>query len=126
MKAIEQRAFRDMDEFREFAARFPVLYFHVFEGSPDDQTIAAFKKCGDDEALVLLDVADDLGFLDQTQVTVEVTRDHQFVSKPLRLLRGVGAWAKGTLVDFAQDTAGIAGMIQLAQRFSFLPPKRQE
>ena len=121
MKTLERKSFQDEAAFRLFASRVPLLYFHVFETTPNEQVLLALQSCGEGEKVILLDITEDSGFLAQTQVTVEITQVHQFISKPLSQVCGVGAWAKGTLVDFVQDTNGIPELMHKARRFA-IPP----
>jgi len=86
----------------------------------------ALGNCGDDEALLLLNVAEDQGFLRQTQVTTEITQDHRFISKPLCDLGGLWAWAKGTLIDFCEDHFGVERVIQNGRRFALAPERSGE
>lgn len=121
MKTINRKSFGNLAEFREFAKRFPVVYFHVFEGTPSLDVLEGFRCCREDEELICLDVAEDRGFLAETKVTVEISKDHQFVSKPLAEVRGFGAWVKGNLVDIHQDVNCIPDLLQRARRFGFPP-----
>ncbi len=55
MKSIERRSFADLQEFREYAwnaAR--LVYYYVFDGTPDQRIIDSLAGCGPDEALVLI------------------------------------------------------------------------
>jgi hypothetical protein len=122
MKSVEQRSFSDSDQFREYAMIAPLLYFHVFEGKPDQRFLDALSGCGDDEALLLLDVAEDQGFLKKTRVTTEITPERRFISKALCELRGLWAWGKGTVIDSVSEPADVGRVIESAHRFAF--PKR--
>ncbi len=122
VKRIDQQAFRNKVEFLKYSMVAPVVYFHIFEGQPDSEILRALDECSDDEALVLLDVLDDQGFLRDTTRTVEISTDHQFVGKPLLEHRGIGAWAKGTLVAWADTAEDMGDLLAAVQRFVFQRP----
>jgi hypothetical protein len=121
MNTVERKSFENVDAFRQFASHVPLLYFHVFDRVPNERILLALHDCRDDEEVVLLDVAEDSGFLREAQVTVGITQDHQFISQPLSEVHGVHAWAKGTLIAFASDPGEVPELMQKARRFAFPP-----
>lgn len=119
MKSIERKSFADLREFREYAwntAR--LVYYHVFDRVPDRLVIESLAGCGPDEALVLLDVAEDRGFLTQTDVTVDITPDREFITRKMADRPGLGSWAKGTPVRFVTDLSDIPDLIEYSRRFA--------
>ena len=124
MKSIERKSFADLREFREYAwntAR--LVYYHVFNEVPDRRVVESLVGCGPDEALVLLDTAEDRGFLARTDVTVDVTPDREFITEKMADRLGLGAWAKGTPVRFVTDLSGIPDLIEYSRRFA-LPSRK--
>ena len=89
MKTPERRSFADIQEFRDYARNAArLVYYHVFRGTPDPKMIGALAGCGPEEALVLLDLDEDRGFLTGTDVTVDITHEGGFVTLKMRT-----AWA---------------------------------
>ncbi|MFO0968584.1 MAG: hypothetical protein U0793_23760 [Gemmataceae bacterium] len=89
-----------LDELKEQAKSAKIVYFHVFDSAPDSLITELLASTRPDEHLLLLDVNADRGFLSNTPITLYITSDRQFISKPLVQLRGLGAWARGVLVGF--------------------------
>ena len=103
MKTIERRSFATFEDFREFARGVRLLFFHVFAGQPDPDVLDALSTWSPHETLLLLEVGEDQGFLRKTLITPEVRLGQIPVSKPLSQMRGLGAWANGTIVGFTED-----------------------
>jgi hypothetical protein len=127
MKSIERRSFANLQEFREYAwnaAR--LVYYYVFDGTPNQRIIDSLAGCGPDEALVLLDVAEDRGLLRQTDVTVDITPDREFVTRKMAEYPGLGAWAKGTSVRFVTDPSDVPSLVEYSRRFALPSQKSSE
>ena len=124
MKNPERKSFADIQEFRDYARDAAgLVYYHVFRGAPDPRMIDALAGRGPDEALVLLDLDEDRGFLAGTDVTVDITPERVFITMKMAERPGLGAWAKGTSVDFVADPDDVAALVAGARRFAF-PPNR--
>jgi len=121
MKTVEKRAFVNDREFREYCRIAKVVYFYIYESVPDETTLTTLDNtAGPDEAVVLLDVSTDRGFLHNTTRTVEILRNPlRFVSKPFAETPGVGAWVHGTMVGFAETEAQLAALIRESRRVAF-------
>lgn len=116
-KSVSLKSF---DDFKTLLGDATLVFFHVFEREPESSVLKHFEAPSHDELLLLLDVKADEGFLAHTPVTVEVTdAPRQFLSKPLIQLRGLGAWAKGTLVDFETHPDRLQDLIRKARLFAF-------
>jgi len=127
MKSIERASFATMREFCEYAWKAGrLVYYYVFNGTPDQRMIDALAACGPDEALVLLDVAEDRGFLKQTNVTVDITPDHEFITRKMAERPGLGGWAKGAFLEFVTDPADVPRLIEYSRCFAFPPQKSSE
>jgi hypothetical protein len=110
--------FASLDEFKNYTVRNELLFFHVFEDCPNHRILQLLSECADNERVLLLDVANDTGFLKNTPITVEITADRRFISRPLAELRGLGAWAKGTLFGFEENEAEIGSFVSKARAFA--------
>lgn len=119
MKALERKAFSTFVEFRTYAQMFRVLFFHVFSGQPDKRVLDEFSTYNAHEALLLFDVGDDLGFLQDNLISIDLTRDGKPVSKPLIEMRGLGAWAKGKVVCATEDPEFFDDVVRTTRRFTF-------
>lgn len=115
---MESKAFRNLDEFRSYASGFRLLCFHVFRGVPDDAMMKSLPPLEDGEQFILLNANEDQGFLTTTPVTVEITSDRHFLSRPLLELTGIGTWGKGTLYGFSSDHNYINEMVEKARKFA--------
>jgi hypothetical protein len=73
--------------------------------------------------VLLMDVAEDRGFLTGTPITVDITQNRQFISRPLAECRGVGAWAKGTLFGFEPDEKEMEAFVAKARAFAHISHK---
>jgi hypothetical protein len=125
MKSRQRQSFADFRGFREFACHAATLvYYHVFYRDLDADLIASLLEsdCEPDEALILLDIAEDRGFLKQTDVTVDITPDRVFVTRKMAERPGLGAWAKGTFVGFVTKPCDVPDFVEHSRRFAF-PPK---
>ena len=120
MTNIQSASFTSLDDFKTVLGDARLIFFHVFAGEPEVSILRLFEASSQDELLLLLDVEQDRGFLKGTPVTVEITdAPRQFLSKPLNELRGFGAWAKGTLIDFEVDSNRYSDLIKKAREFAF-------
>jgi hypothetical protein len=117
-------SFKNTESFRKYACQSPILYFHIFRKTPNESLLSVLQP-SEMERVILLDVEEDLGFLTGEHVTIDVTSDHKFVSKPLSQTSGLGAWAKGVLVDYVDAACLIPDLIKKSRRFAF-PPTRAE
>jgi hypothetical protein len=111
-------AFSNLDDFKKNLVAKELLFFHIFEGSPNKGVLGLLAECEENERVLLLDVAIDKGFLKNTPITVIVTADRQFMSKPLAELRGLGAWAKETFFGFEDNEAAFGSFISKARAFA--------
>ena len=119
MKSIERVSFANIQEFRDYASKASrLVYYYVFNFTPDQRMIDPLSACGQDEALLLLDITQDRGLLRQTDVTVDITPDREFVTRKMSEHPGLGAWAKGTFVDFVTDPSDIPSLIEYSRRFA--------
>jgi hypothetical protein len=127
MKSIERASFASVMEFCEYAWKAGRLaYYHVFDGMPDQHMIDALADCGPDEALVLLDVSEDRGLLKQTNVTVDIMSDHEFVTRKMAERPGLGGWAKGAFLEFVTDPSDVPRLIEYSRRVAFPPQSFSE
>jgi hypothetical protein len=110
--------FASLDEFKNSLARNELLFFHIFEKHPNNRVLQMLSQCADNERVLLLDVANDTGFLKNTPITVDITADRRIISRPLAELRGLGAWAKGTLFGFEDNEAEIGSFVSRARAFA--------
>jgi len=119
MKRAERMSFADLREFRDYARDYArLVYYYIYRGTPDPSMIEALTGCVDDEALILLDIEEDRGFLASTDATVEITPDRDFIAKKMADRPGLGAWFKGTSLDFATLPDEVKGLIEYARRFA--------
>lgn len=120
MTHVQTASFTSLDDFKTVLGTARLIFFHVYEGEPAVSILRHFEASSQDELLLMLDVEQDKGFLNGTPVTTEITETpRQFVAKPLNELKGLGAWAKGTLVDFEVDSNRYSDLIQRARAFAF-------
>lgn len=94
----------------------------MFKAEPDVQVLSALSAVRKSEKVALLAIDEDAGFLANTFFT-DVTADRKFLSFPFSEKPGVFAWAKGTLIDFTEDTSRIPDLMEHARRFAFPPPR---
>ena len=111
MKSIERASFLNEAEFREYAGKTALMYFHVFSGSPDQGMMDALSECGPEEALVLLDVEEDRGFLKEAGLDKRC---------------GLGAWTKSAFIDFTDTVEGVLDVVRNGRRFAFPPVRTSE
>lgn len=120
MTQFRSVSFKSFDDFKSVLGDARLIFFHVFEGEPESSILQHFEAPSQGELLLLFDVERDEGFLARTPVTVEITdAPRRFLSKPLIQLRGLGAWAKGTLVDFELHSDRYPELIRKARLFAF-------
>jgi hypothetical protein len=110
--------FSSLDEFKNSLVRNELLFFHIFEEHPNNRLLQLLSHCADNERVLLLDVAKDTGFLRNTPITVDITANRTFASRPLAELRGLGAWAKGTFFGFEENEAEIGSFVSKARAFA--------
>ena len=119
MTNVRNASFASLDAFKTVLGDARLIFFHVFEGEPEANVLRLLDASSHDELLLLLDVGNDEGFLASTPITVEITEPpRQFRSKPLIELRGLGAWAKGTLFDFETNSDRFSDFIKKARAFA--------
>ena len=104
-KIVDRQAFADFEGFRVYTQAYRLVFFHVFTGQPDPQVYDALSTWSPHEALLLLEVNEDQGFLRQTLIAAELTKGKNAASRPLVELRGLGAWADRAIVGFTEDPA---------------------
>lgn len=117
MKTIERRAFANFDEFRQHVQEFRLVFFHVFDATPDQRVLDEFGTYSAHELVVLLDVREDKGFLGQNLIGIDITRDKRTVSKPLIEMRGLGAWAKGRVICATEDPTLFDDVVRTARQY---------
>ncbi|MBI1832733.1 MAG: hypothetical protein HYR84_14930 [Planctomycetes bacterium] len=118
-------AFATLEEFKEQLVSGELLFFHVFELQPEKTVLSLLNSHEDNERVLLFDALQDGGFLATTPVVVEITQDSPFISKSLAELRGLGAWAKGSLFGFETDVSRMASFIARAREFGH-PPRKND
>jgi hypothetical protein len=119
MKALERKSFVSFVEFRNYAQMFRVLFFHVFSEKPDQRVLDEFSTYNAHEALLLFDVKDDRGFLEENVISIDLTRDRRPMSKLLIDMRGLGAWAKGKVVCATEEPEYFDDVVRKARSFTF-------
>jgi hypothetical protein len=125
MSIIERRSFSSDVEFSDYCRVWRVVHYYIYERSPDQAVLDALSNLGPEEVVVLLNVADDGGFLSGTRMTSEILRDPiRFIGKPLAEFRGVGSRARGVPIGFAKDATEILHLIAESRRFAFPPAVR--
>ena len=102
LRIIQQQSFACFEEFRECAKQVRLLFFHVYTGQPDPLVFEALSTWSPNEALLLMDVDEDRGFLRNTIAPSSITKDKTAPSRPLIELRGLGAWADRSIVGFTE------------------------
>lgn len=124
MKNIERKSFTNWKEFIAYAWKAaPLVYYYVFNGTPDQRMLDALGDLGPDEALILLDVTEDQGLLRDTKVAVDISPEHEFITRSMGERSGLGAWARGALLDFATEPSEVGPLIEYSRKFAF-PPKK--
>lgn len=108
-----------LDELKEQAKSAKIVYFHVFDLAADPLVKELWASARPGETLLLLDVNADRGFLSSTPITIEITSDRQFISKPLVQLRGLGAWARGVLIGFETNPMQWRDLLIKSRNFAF-------
>ena len=110
-RSFIRATFSNFEEFKKEASANEPLFFLVFEKRPNDTVLKLLAEHADCERVLLLDVAEDRGFLKNTPITVDGTPAREVLSKPLAELRGIGAWARGTFLGFEVNEAAMASFI---------------
>ncbi len=76
--------------------------------------------------LLLLDTAEDLGFLANTEVTLDITPQRFFVTETLARRRGLGSWARGAFLDFADEPGKVPALVAYGRNFVSDPEKTRK
>ncbi len=104
MDNMIRREFQSFDELLEFSVPYGIVYFHVFEGCPDQLMCEAVQsRLKDYEVLIGLEASKNKGFLAQ----LWIPKKYPYI----------GSVTQGMLIDSTRDISCLDDLFSTTRRF---------